>query len=216
MQDTLDITGVAYEYDLIWLHTGYSILVQWKNTTQVYNSGVTDGVQGWEPLPWQVNAKTDPPFCLYFGIQYFLVFSKLLFFAFFGSFWTVVFRWFRALVYRNPHPDKLSFLNFFLNVGGGPLRLPVGLFQLRFPPWLKPLARQLVHNLIFLNNVLLSYTKNACNQRGFSRRYLHNNQLAKATLTTKLFTMHLAMVGFGKLWVVWRLIYLRKNDFLCD
>ena len=54
-----------------------------------------------------------------------MVFSKLLFFAFFGSVWTVVFGLFQVLVYRNPHPDRLLFLNFFLNVGeevsSGPL-----------------------------------------------------------------------------------------------
>jgi len=27
MQDTLDTTGTGYEYDFIWLYTGYSILV---------------------------------------------------------------------------------------------------------------------------------------------------------------------------------------------
>ena len=43
MQNTLDITGAGHEYDFIWLYTGYSISVQWKDTTQVYNSGVTDG-----------------------------------------------------------------------------------------------------------------------------------------------------------------------------
>jgi len=84
-----------------------------------------------------------------------------------------------VLLYGNPHPDKLSFLNFYLNVGRGPLRLPVGLFQLRFPPLLKPLATQLVYNVIFLNNFLIGYTKNAYNQRGFSKRYLHNSQLTK-------------------------------------
>jgi len=60
-----------------------------------------------------------------------------------------------------------------------PLRWPVGLFQLRFTPWLKPLAAQLDYNLIFLNNFLLGYTKNAYNQRGFSKRYLHNSHLTK-------------------------------------
>jgi len=35
MQDTLDITGAGYEYYFIWLYTGYSILVQLKDTTQV-------------------------------------------------------------------------------------------------------------------------------------------------------------------------------------
>ena len=43
MQDTLDITGAGYEFDFIWLYTDYSILVWWKDTAQVYNSGVTDG-----------------------------------------------------------------------------------------------------------------------------------------------------------------------------
>jgi len=61
-----------------------------------------------------------------------------------------------------------------------PPRWPVGLFQLRFPAWLKALATQLVYNLIFQSNFLLGYTKNAYNQRGFSKRYLHNSQLTKA------------------------------------
>jgi len=39
---TLDITGAGYEYNFIWLYTGYSILVQLKDTTQVQNSDVTD------------------------------------------------------------------------------------------------------------------------------------------------------------------------------
>jgi len=78
MKDTLDITGVGYEYDFIWLHTGYYILVQWKSRTQVYNSGVTHGGTRvrTSPLPHlQVNSKTEPPFCLYFGIQYFFGFQ---------------------------------------------------------------------------------------------------------------------------------------------
>jgi len=39
---------------------------------------------------------------------------------------------------------------------------------------------QLVCNLFFLNHFLLGYTKNACNQRGFSKRYLHNSKRTKA------------------------------------
>jgi len=63
----------------------------------------------------------------------------------------------------------------------GPLSLwPVGLFQLRFPPWLKPLAALLVYNVTFLSNFLLGYTKNTYNQRGLSKRYLHNSQRTKA------------------------------------
>jgi len=42
-------------------------------------------------------------------------------------------------------------------------------FSYTFPTlWLKPPATQLVYNLIFLNNFLLGYTKNAYNHRGFS------------------------------------------------
>jgi len=61
---------------------------------------------------------------------------------------------------------------------------------------------QLVYNLFFLNNFLLGYTKNACNHRGFSKRYLHNSKRTKQMLTTKLFTMHFAMFGFRNVWVV--------------
>jgi len=39
-----------------------------------------------------------------------------------------------------------------MNVGEGPLRWPVGLFQLRFPPWLKPLATQLVYTVACAEN----------------------------------------------------------------
>jgi len=82
-------------------------------------------------------------------------------------------------------------------------------FSCTFPTlWPKPLATQLVYNLIFLNNFLFVYAKNAYNQHGFSKRYLHNSQRTKEMLTTKLFTMHLAMIGFRKLRVVWRSISL--------
>jgi len=66
-----------------------------------------------------------------------------------------------------------------MNVGEGPLRWPVDLFQLRFPLWLKAPATQLVYK-ISLSNFLLGHTKNAYNQHGFSKRYLHNSQRTKA------------------------------------
>jgi len=40
MQDTLDVTSAGYEYDFTWMYileTGHFILLQWKDTTQVYN-----------------------------------------------------------------------------------------------------------------------------------------------------------------------------------
>jgi len=63
-----------------------------------------------------------------------------------------------------------------------PLQWLVGLFQLRFPPWLKPLPTQMDYNLIFLNNFLLGYRKNAYNQCAFSKRYLHNSHTTKANV----------------------------------
>jgi len=41
MQDSLDITGVGYEYDFAWLYTletCYCILVQWNDTKQVHST----------------------------------------------------------------------------------------------------------------------------------------------------------------------------------
>jgi len=70
------IVGAGYECDFIWLYTGYSILVHWKDTTQVYTTVVwLTGVQGYEPPPWQDKCRNWAPFCLYFGIQYFFGFQ---------------------------------------------------------------------------------------------------------------------------------------------
>jgi len=132
-------------------------------TVKGYNTGPKQwcdwrGYKGANLPHDKINAKTESPFCLYFGMHYtllvcytFLVFSKLLLFAFFGSFWTVVFRWFRVLVglCRNQHPDTLSFLKFFWMLARGPQRLLVGPFQLRFPGWPKVLAMQLVYSFFF-------------------------------------------------------------------
>jgi len=66
----------------------------------------------------------------------------------------------------------------------------VGPFQLRFPPWLKSLATQLIYSLNFLNHFVLGCTKNAYNQPGFSKHYLHNSQLTKANADNE--TIHIA------------------------
>jgi len=63
-------------------------------------------------------------------------------------------------------------------------------------------------NLIFMNNFLLGHTKHAYTQRGFSKLYLQTVSLPRQMLTTQLFTMHFAVVGFRKIRVVLRLIYL--------
>jgi len=77
--------------------------------------------------------KLSSHFCYISIVITFLVFSKLLFFALFGRFWTVVFRLCQVLVYRNPHPDTLLFLNFFLNVGEGPPTVATGPLSPTFP-----------------------------------------------------------------------------------
>jgi len=75
MQNTLDITGAGYECDFTGLYPGYSILIQRKDTTQICNDGVTDGGTRVRTSPDKPNTETDPPFCLYFSIQYFFWFS---------------------------------------------------------------------------------------------------------------------------------------------
>jgi len=85
----------------------------------------------------------------------------------------------------------------------GALRWPVGLFQLRFPPWLQPLATQLVDNLVFLNNFLLRYSKVAYSQVGFSKHYLHNSQLAKSNADNENYSQCISQrLAFRKLGVV--------------
>jgi len=61
------------------------------------------------------------------------------------------------------NPDKLSFLNFFSEYWqvGSYCGQAVGPFQLRFSYWLKTLVTPLHYNIIFLNNFLLDYSKNA-------------------------------------------------------
>ena len=65
--------------------------------------------------------------------QYPLISGKLFFSAFFGSFSTAIFQGFQVLVYRNPHPDTLSFLSFFLNVGEGSPTVASGPLSAAFP-----------------------------------------------------------------------------------
>jgi len=82
-------------------------------------------------------------------------------------------------------------------------------FSCTFPTlWPKLLATQLVYNLIFLNDFLLAYTKNTHIQHGFSNVTCTTANLPRQMLTAKLFTIHLAMIGFRKLRVEWRSISL--------
>jgi len=80
MQDTLDIIGAATNtilYDcipvILYLY-GERVQQQWCDCR---------GYKGANLLPNKLNKKIEPPFYLFFGMQYtFLVFSKLLFDAF--------------------------------------------------------------------------------------------------------------------------------------
>jgi len=66
-------------------------------------SGITDGWQGCDPPPCQV--KTLPS--LYFGIYYYFVFSRLLFFVFSGDI---------GFLLSRSISDLLLFLNYFTSV----------------------------------------------------------------------------------------------------
>jgi len=95
----------------------YSERIQHRSKTKVWLTGV----QGCEPLSWQAKYKNG--FLILFIFRYSVPcwFSEsYCFLGVFGNFWTVIFWWFWVSVYRNPLPDTLSFLNFFLNVGEGP------------------------------------------------------------------------------------------------
>jgi len=130
----------------------------------------------------------------------FLVFSEVVAFCVFGCCFPVL-KW-------KPTCWCIFISKLFLNVGEGPPAVISGPLSATFPTWLKPPATQLVYNLIFLNNFLIGYTKSAYNQSGFSNATYTTASLPRQMLTTKLFTMHFPMVGFSKLWVVWRSISL--------
>ena len=164
MRFQMIVYGLFYSCTVKGYNTG---LQQWRDWRRYKGANLP---------PDKINAKTEPPFTYISIFSTFLVFSKLLFFAFFESFWTVIFRWFLVLVYRNQHPDALLFLNFFSECWRG--HPTVALFQLRFPPY-----------VLTINVDSANVT---CTTASVPR------------LTTKLF----AMVGFKKLWVVWRWISL--------
>ena len=68
MQDTLNIlqaraTNTILNVSIPIILFLYSERIQHRSTTVVRLTGF----QGSEPSPWQVNAKTEPPFCVYVG-----------------------------------------------------------------------------------------------------------------------------------------------------
>jgi len=67
-----------------------------------------------------------------------------------------------------------------------------------------------VYNVIFLDHFLLDYTKSSYKQRGLSKVTNTTANLPRQLLTTKLSTMHFAMIGSAnrKLWVVGKSVSL--------
>ena len=183
----------------MWLHTSYSILVQLKDTTQVQNSGVTDEGTRVRTSPWQDKCKNLVPSLFlfifrcavyFFGLLYFFGFQQVVAFCVFRKFLDCCFPVISGFsrLYRNQHTDTLSFLKFFLNVGEKPPTVASGPLSATFPGLSKS----------------SSYAKKCINQHGFSNVTWTTVSLPRPMLTTKLFTMHFAMVGFRKLRVVWR------------
>ena len=111
--------GLRIRFYMIVCRLFYSCTV--KGTTQSLNNGVTDGGSRVRTSPWQDKCKNWVPILFIFRYSVLFWFSvSPWFFSCFGRFWTAIFWWFRVLIYRNPHPDTLSFLNVFLYVREGP------------------------------------------------------------------------------------------------
>ena len=140
----------------------------------MYNNGVTDGVAKVRTsTPGKLNVKTGhPEFTSYSGIQYSFGFQQ-----FFCDFQTVL-------------VQKSTCRRIFIFQLFSECWL-MGLFQLRFPPWLKPLVTPLIYSLIFLNNFFLDYTTDSYSQRGFSNVMCTTASLSRQMLTTKLSRMPL-------------------------
>jgi len=64
------------------------------------------------------------------------------------------------------------------------------------------------YNLIFLSNFLLGYSKMLTINVDSANVTCTTASVPRQILTTKLFTVHFAIVGLKKLWVVWRSISL--------
>jgi len=80
MQDTLHNTGWGYEYDFIWLYTGYCIFLYSKRIQhRATTAGETDGGTRVRTSPWQAKCKNWAPFFLYvdFSKLFFLRFSEV-------------------------------------------------------------------------------------------------------------------------------------------
>jgi len=145
--------------------------------------------------------KLSPHFAYISVFSTSLVFSKL-FFCVFRKFWDCAFPVISSFSIQKSTSIYTFISKLFSECWRGPLRWPVGLFQLRFPPWLKALTTQRVYNLIFLSNFLLGYTINTYNQVDSADVTCTTASLPRQMLTMELFILHFAMVGFRKLWVV--------------
>ena len=86
----------------------YSERIQHRSTTAVWPCDWR-GFKGANLPPDKINAKTEPYFADISVFTTFLVFRKLFFLRFLDCYSPVI-SGFRT-VYRNPHPDTLSFLN---------------------------------------------------------------------------------------------------------
>jgi len=122
--------------------------------------------------------KQRPHFAYMSVFSNFLV-SMSCFLRFSEDFGLFFFRLFRVLVHRNPHPEKISFLNFCLNVGKRSHTMAIALHPATFLTMAKSSNYATGLQCNFPEQFLLGSTKNAHDQSGFRKHYLHSSQFTK-------------------------------------
>jgi len=119
-------------------------------------SGVTDGGAGGEPSPWQAKCKNWPPLAHILIFRIILVFSRLLYFAFFR-----IFSFFLAGIDIRDTRIHYHFITFFWVLAGSPPTVGWGPPSAKFfPPLHKPPLRHWLTYVLFLEYISTFFMRN--------------------------------------------------------
>ena len=184
-------------------------------TVKGYNTGQQQwrnwrGCKGANLPLSKLNVKTGPDLAYISVFSILSVLAGCCCFVFFGSFLDCfpVISGFSIETYIRTH---FLFSTFFWVLLSGPL-------SAMFRTLTETLVTPLVYHLTSLDNFVLDFTKTAYNQRGFSNATYETASLTRQMLTTKVSTMHFAIVGLDsrKLLVVWRSAPLTLKSEMCE